>query len=261
MHSPKAPWSRIASAALFLTAAAGFAASPAPARIERGDPSINGSFLHPYENRWTFSIQKTGQEPVEAGVWTDRLEAVTYEGRQALRRTQVAEYKKGFRLTFVTTFEKPSMTPLSFDYSRGDTGETRHVEFRGNKAVFRRSPGSGTESAQDYVATLDHPVLDFYDGTYGILIAALPLREGFDAEIPAFDSDRACVDWIRVRVTGRETVAAGKGKTADTWVVQVETERYGRSTWWLTRDAPYVIKAEMTTSPEAGAARVVWVMS
>lgn len=238
--------------------------APAPARLERGDPSINGAFLKPYENRWTFSIQLPGKDPVEAGVWNDRMEAVTVAGRTVLRRTQVAEYKKGTRVTFVTTFEKASMTPLAFDYSRSDTGETRRLEFGSgagrDSATFRRSSGTGRTPAQDYVAKLDHRVLDFYDGTYGILLAALPLAEGFDVEIPAFDSDRAIVDWIRVRVTGKETVPAGREKTAEAWVVRVDTEKYGTSTWWLTREAPYVIQATMTTSPDEGSATIVWKM-
>lgn len=234
--------------------------APGPVRLERGNPSISGAFLKPYENCWTFSIEVAGKDPVEAGVWTDRMESVTYAGRGALRRTQVAEYRKGTRVTFVTTFEKASMTPLAFDYSRSDSGETRHIEFGEKTASFRRSPGKGTEPAQDYVAKLDHAVLDFYDGTYGILLAALPLAEGFDAEIPAFDSDRASVDWVRVTVTGKETVPAGASKTVETWVVQVDTQKYGSSTWWLTRDAPYVIQAKMTTSPAEGGATIVWKM-
>jgi hypothetical protein len=242
---------------------AAFAAqlATAPVRIERGDPAISGAFLRPYENRWVFSIRRSGGEAVEAGVWTDRMEALSDGGRDALRRTQVAEYKKGIRTTFVTTFEKATMAPLSFDYSRSDTGETRHLEFRGNTASFRRNPGAGSDFHQDYVAKLDHAVLDFYDGTYGILLAALPLKEGFDAEIPAFDSDRACVDWVRVRVTGRETVAAGKERKAQAWVVDVETANYGRSKWWVTREAPYVIQAEMEISPGEGGATIVWRMA
>jgi len=238
----------------------GGSAAGAPTRLEGGDPSISGAFLKPYENRWRFSVQTPGKPPVEAGVWSDRMEEVSAQGRPALRRTQIAEYRKGIRVTFVTTFEKGSMAPLAFDYSRSDTGETRHIEFNGRTATFHRVPGTGEEPAQDYVARLEHSVLDFYDGTYGILLDALPLREGFDVEIPAFDSDRACVDWIHVRVTGREKVPAGEGRTADAWVIQVETKKYGRSSWWLTREAPYVIRAEMTVSPGEGGATIVWTM-
>ena len=51
------------------------------------------------------------------------------------------------------------------------------------------------------------------------------------------------VDWVPVHVTARETVAAGPGKTAETWVVETPTRLYGKMTWWVTKEAPYVIKA------------------
>jgi len=46
-----------------------------------------------------------------------------------------------------------------------------------------------------------------------------------------------------VRVIGRETVEAGPGKTRETWVVETTPKRYGRMTWWVSKDAPYVIRA------------------
>ena len=35
-------------------------------RVESGSLAVSGSFLRPYTNRWKFSIQKPGAEPVEA---------------------------------------------------------------------------------------------------------------------------------------------------------------------------------------------------
>jgi hypothetical protein len=231
-----------------------------PHRVEGGDASIDGSFLGPYTNRWTFSIQKPVGPPVEAGTWSDTMEWTTYRGRRALKRTQIAEYKKGPRLTFVNVFDPRSMASYSFDYSRSDNGETRHLEIRDRTATFRRSPGSGDDPAQQYVATVDHGILDYYDGLYGILLDAFPLREGFETAFPAFDTDRASLDWIQLTVTGRETVEAGSGKTADTWVVHVETKRYGSSTWWLTREAPYVIKAKLVLPETDGGATITYSM-
>jgi hypothetical protein len=251
----------------FLATSAAALAAPnaktpaAPAvRVEAGDPSVSGSFLHPYTNRWRFFMQKKGGEPVEAGTWSDALEATTNAGRPALKRTQVAEYKKGIRLTFVNVFDPRTMAPFTADYERSDTGETRHVEFREGEVSFRRLPGTGDKARQQYVASLDHGVLDFYDGMYGVLLDAFPLREGYAATFPAFDSDTASVDWIDIRVTGRETVAAGPGRRADTWVVHAETKEYGQSTWWVTRVAPYVIRAELILSEEAGGAKVTYEM-
>ncbi len=255
---------RIAAALIpvlgILLAARAAQALPEEPRIEGGDPSVHGSFLRPYTNKWKFSMQKPGANPVEAGVWTDTMEAVIHEGRPALKRTQVAQYKKGIRLTFVNVFDPKTMASLTFDYSRSDTGERRHLEFRDRSAHFRREPGTSDQPAQEYTAKLDHGVLDYYDGLYGILLDTLPLKEGFSAKIPAFDTDRASVDWIQVRVTGRESLAGPAGQSFDAWVVHVETKLYDSSTWWLTREPPYVLKAVLVTPESEGGVTITYTM-
>jgi len=177
-----------------------------------------------------------------------------------MKRTQIAEYKKGIRITFVNVFDSASMAPLTFDYTRSDTGETRHLEVDGTTLRFQRQPGSGEEPAQDYVARVDCQILDFYDGMYGILIDAFPLREGYEIEFAAFDTDRASLDWIHLKVAGRETVAAGAGKHTDTWVVDVQTKLYGSSRWWVTREAPFVIKAALVLAEKDGGTKITYTM-
>jgi hypothetical protein len=242
------------------TLAANAWASPEDARIEGGDPSISGSFLRPYTNLWRFSVQKPGGEPVEAGTWSDAMELTTHAGQPALKRTQVAKYKNGIRLTFVNVFDPKTMASLAFDYSRSDTGETRHLEIDGKTAHFQRRPGTGDEPFQDYVARVERNVLDFYDGLYGILLDSFPLKEGYEVQFPAFDTDRAALDWVRLKVTGRERVPAGEGKSAETVVVHVETKSYGSSTWWLTREAPYVIKAALVLAEKDGGTIITYTM-
>ncbi|HET7451990.1 MAG TPA: hypothetical protein VFL12_04575 [Thermoanaerobaculia bacterium] len=214
-----------------------FAASPT--RV--GDPSITGAQLRPYVNRWKFTQQKPGGSPVEVGIWSDRLEETTFEGRPALKRTQDVQYtKKDVRMTIVDVFDPRTMEPFTFDYFRSSDGETRHVEFRGRTVVYRHSDGK--LPAEEKTAALEGPVFNFY-GLYGVLVSTLPLRDGFATEIPAFDTDKMAVDRVPVRVVGKETVAAGPGKTRETWVVETTPKLYGKMTWWVSKDAPYVIRA------------------
>lgn len=245
---------------LFARARSGAALSGEPAKVEGGDPAISGSFLRPYSNRWRFTMTKPGSAPVEAGTWSDAMETTTHAGRPALKRTQIAEYKNGIRLTFVNVFDPKTMDSFTFDYTRSDTGEKRHLEVDGKTLRFRREPGTGDEPAQDYVARVDRRILDFHDGLYGILLDSFPLREGYKVQFPAFDTDRACLDWVRLKVTGRETVSAGAGKRVDTWVVHIETKLYGSSTWWLTREAPYVIKAALVLAEKDAGTVITYTM-
>src|SRR5690349_10543852 len=75
----------------FLIVTAALASPPASAagpRLEVGNPSVTGASLRPYTNEWEFTQQRPGGEPVVAGRWTDALEATTFEGRPAWKRTQ-----------------------------------------------------------------------------------------------------------------------------------------------------------------------------
>src|SRR5439155_19781585 len=98
----------------------------------------------------------------------------------------------------------------------------------------------------------DRNVFDFYGGMYGLLISTLPLADGYAAEIPAFDTDKMAIDWVPVRVKGRESIPAGMGKKTETWVVETPTKLYGRMTWWVTKEPPYVIKAVLEIPKDEG---------
>jgi len=224
------------------------------ARLEVGSPAVTGSGLKPYTNLWKFTQQKPGGPAVDAGTWSDALEPAEFEGRPALKRTQVAKYNKGIVLKFVNVFDPKTMEPFTADYERSDNGDRRHVDFRHETVRFRHTAAQGAKP-EDSRVTLDRPVFDFYDGMYGVLISTLPLSEGYEAEIPAFDTTRMAVDWVPVRVTGRETIPAGPGKSARTWIVETPTGLYGKMTWWVAKEPPYVIKAVLEIPKDEGGSR------
>ena len=225
-----------------LAAALAAASSGAEPRVFVGDPSVTGAELQPYTNRWRFTQQKPGGQPVEAGIWEDRLERTTFEGKPALKRTQSVRYtKRDIQMSIVDVFDPKTMEPFTFDYSRTNDGETRHVDFRHENVTYRHSDAKDPKPEEKSVR-LEQPVFNFY-GLYGVLVSTLPLREGYAAEIPALDTDKMAIDWVPVRVVGRETVEAGPGKTRETWVVETTPKLYGKMTWWVSKEAPYVIKA------------------
>ena len=230
--------------------------------VEVGDAKLTGSQLKPCTNLWIMSQQKPGSPSEKAGTWSDSLEVIHYEGRSAMKRTQIAKYdKKGIQLTFVSIFDPKTMAPFSFDYSRSDNGNVRHVEFRGQNVTYRHVDSTGAKPEETTV-NLDRQVFDFYGGMYGVLISTLPLTEGYTTEIPALDTNKMAIDWVPVRVKGRERVDAGAGKKADTWVVETPTKLYGRMTWWVTKEPPYVIKARLEVlDAEDGSGKVAAIIT
>jgi hypothetical protein len=227
---------------VILAAALAAPAGSADPRIAVGDPSVTGARLRPYTNEWEFTQQRPGGEAVVAGRWTDRLEEATCDGHPAWKRTQVAKYsKRDIVIRFEDVFDRETMEACTFDYSRTSDGNTRHIDFRHERVAFRQTEKTGA-APEEKTVTLDRRVFNFY-GLYGVLVSTLPLADGFRAEIPALDTDTMGVDWVPVHVIGRETVDAGPGKKADTWVVETPTKLYGKMTWWVTKEPPYVIRA------------------
>ena len=233
-----------------------------PNSVEVGDSKLTGSQLRPYTNLWTMSQQKPGGPSKKAGTWSDSLEAIRYQGRSAMKRTQIAKYdKKGIQLTFVSIFDPRTMAPFSFDYSRSDNGNIRHVEFRQENVTYRHT-NSTDSKPEEATAKLDRQVFDFYGGMYGVLISTLPLAEGYTARIPTLDTNTMAIDWVPVQVKGRETVDAGAGKKAETWVVETPTRLYGRMTWWVRKEPPYVIKAVVEVpEKEDGSGKVAAILT
>jgi hypothetical protein len=233
-----------------------------PNSVEVGDPKLTGSQLRPYTNLWAISQQKPGGPSEKSGTWSDSLKVTNYEGKPVMKRTQVAKYdKKGIQLTFVSIFNPKTMAPFSFDYSRSDNGNIRHVEFRQRDVTYRHTDSTGSKPKED-TAKLDRPVFDFYGGMYGVLISTLPLAEGYTTTIPALDTNTMAIDWVPVRVKGRETVEAGAGKKAETWVVETSTKLYGRMTWWVRKEPPYVIKAVLEVpEKEDGSGKVAAIIT
>jgi hypothetical protein len=241
---------------------AAYSAHAGSARLEVADAGITGSQLKPCTNLWRLTQQKPGEPADDVGTWSDSLENTIYKGQPAMKRTQVAKYpRKGIQLTFVSVFDPKTMEPLSFDYSRSDNGNIRHVEFQHENVTYRHIDSTGAKPKEATVK-LDRRVFDFYGGMYGMLISTLPLADGYSTEIPTFDTTKMAIDWVPVRVKGRETVDAGAGEKAETWVVETPTKLYGRMTWWVETEPPYVIKAVLEVpKDESGSGEVAAIIT
>ena len=239
------------------------ASTPAPAdKVTVGDAKVTGERLQPFTNLWKMTQQKPNEPAGPVGTWSDALENVSFQGRPAMKRTQIAKYdKKNIELRFVSIFDPKTMEPFTFDYARSDNGNVRHVEFQHSTVNYRHTDSTGSKP-EEATVKLDQPVFDFYGGMYGLLISSLPLANGYTAEIPAFDTTRMAIDWVPVHVKGRETVEAGAGKKAETWVVETPTRLYGRMTWWVTKEPPYVIKAVLEVpEKEDGSGKVAAIIT
>jgi hypothetical protein len=223
-----------------------------PSEIIRvGDPGVDGSFLKPYKNAWKVVYEFPGKEPFLVGTWTDELSAVDINGRHLLKRTQMADYAKyNFVTTYVNVFDSKTMSPVSMDFKRNDTGEWAHRDFDGARVKYRRGASGDEAQIQTGQLEMNEAIFDYDGGMYGLLLAALPLKEGFKATFPTLSEDRDELDQITVTVGKQELVDAGPGKQVMAWPIDTEGNYANKShsIFWVTREPPYVIKL-VTTIP------------
>jgi hypothetical protein len=229
-----------------------------PAKLVPGSSAVDGSFLKPYKNAWKVVYEFPGKEPFLIGTWTDELSEVELNGRNLLKRYQMADYAKyGIVSTYVNVFDPKTMVPVYSDFTRSDTRERAHREFDGAKVTYRK-----TESADEGKVTtgeikLPEPVFDYNGGLYGVLLAALPLKEGFEAQLPTLSEDRDELDLVTLKVGKQELTDAGPGKQVMAWPVDTEGNyaNHSHSIFWITKDPPYVIKL-VTFIPSAKWVRI-----
>ena len=94
-------------------------------------------------------------------------------------------------------------------------------------------------------ATAIQDELGFSASELGLLLSAFPLRPGFSATLPSLDEDAPTVSWLTFKVTGEEHADAGPMGTMNVYVVEAEST-LGPMKFWLSKQAPYIIRLEYT---------------
>ena len=236
---------------LFALVACTAAEESAPVQVHVGDSMVNGAVLKPYKNQWQVSVTTpAGKENPDAALWTDELSFVKVDGHQCLQRTQVATFKQNGQVvgktTTINVFDPKTMAPKLRSFTRHveKTGadDSTHIEFHDLEVHFEHS-GDGKIDTEE--VKLETPAFDFYGGLYGLLLSTLPLKPGFSATLPSVDEDALTVSWVTFKVTGEDSADAGPKGKVKVWVVEADS-RLGPMKFWLSQDAPYIIRLEYT---------------
>jgi len=223
---------------------------PAGLRINVGDPIVNGVWLRPYTNQWKMTrTLPDGQVLEDAGTWNDDVALVTMEGRECLRRTQTATFRRSNGEAAATTrnvnvFDRKTFAPVLRIYEKHVVGgEDSRLTIRfGAKSMNIETLENGKTETRDAPTG---PAFDFYGGVYAVLWAALPLKEGFSATYPSYsEGDHPeTISWVTMRVTGSEIVEAGPNRRVRAWIVESNTD-IGRLKYWVSDEPPYIIRMD-----------------
>ena len=126
-----------------------------------------------------------GKEPFLVGTWTDELAAVEINGRHLLKRTQMADYAKyNIVTTYVNVFDSKTMSPISMDFKRNDTGEWAHRDFDGARVKYRR--GASGDEAQIKTGQLEmkEAIFDYNGGMYRTATGGAPTQRRVQGHVP-----------------------------------------------------------------------------
>ncbi|HSR53435.1 MAG TPA: hypothetical protein VLV83_21625 [Acidobacteriota bacterium] len=191
-------------------------------RIEVGDEQVRPAALQPYQATWKI-VGKGDQAGQIQGLISETLSIREGEGQDVYHRLQVTSGADGVNTSLAeVTFSARHLEPLTSQMKRG--GETAwdlrlSIEEGLTQVVGRArlKPGNPPQAIdrKAKAAAFDGAVL-------GLVLAALPLEEGFQTELPALWIASASEYTITARVAGRRSFPDGRGGQVEAWAVAVD---------------------------------------
>lgn len=181
--------------------------------------------------RTVYTVVERGGQRTERGPRTEGLARIRYRGREVL--------------AVIRTFATPSGPAIdSSIFDAATLAPIRHVGVHSSRSMTLdfagpRVTGAYTPAHQPSRPIDHHMEARPYDSSiWDLVIAALPLREGYEARIPYYVYEQGGLVWYTARVDGAESFTLRDGTTADTWTVAVTEEGRPRARLWIPRTGP-----------------------
>ncbi len=238
---------QFALAALALGLAAPVAAA-APQAIAVGSAAVDGARLEPYRNRFDQQVRFGDGTGTQGRIeWTDTLERVNVRGRQLLQQ-RIVTYRKADGAIIAdggALFDALTLAPWSSWEVQSDK-EYWFAQFRndGREMAALSSRASDGSTPRLLSWTSEASPFDTFNATFGLLLAAMPLADGYSVTYPAVADGKSAVVTQSARVVGRDSFATARG-VRPVWVVEVANQgETASATFWISDKPPYVMKQE-----------------
>lgn len=219
-------------------------AEETPLSVHVGDGTLDGSFLEPYNNAWFYSVKFTDGRELPEGIWSDHMQWTTVDGKREMLRVQGTTFLNGSSNAILNVFDPKTLAPIKSE-THGIDGTIFRRTFDGAH-VTSVSLANAKDSKAPEAKDLPQPVFDFNGGMYGILLASLPLRTGLKGTLPAIADNDPELTSEAFEVVGQEEVSAGARGRVTAWVVDSVKPGQYTMRFWLTKQAPYIIRLVMT---------------
>jgi hypothetical protein len=229
----------LCTAAMLATHGAQADATQPAVTLPVGSPAFDGHRIQPYENVWRYTATLPDGSTKVQGLWTDRLDTIDKDGRKLMRRIQAMAYYNGITTSQINIFDPSTMAAVTSEVHKTD-GSWLKRSFDGASVQETRGTSPGDAKGVQTVMKLPAPVFDFWGGMYGTLLAALPLRVGYEGTLPSIDEFESRYKPASFKVVREEMFDAGKLGKQNVWVVETEGMTFRIST-----NAPYILKLDV----------------
>ncbi len=209
---------------------------------------LNGKLIRDYTNTWKVTYVDAQGKETPNKIWTDYGQVIKLDGKSYFHRVQdLYDPNMNLQDTWINMVEHESLIPVSFS-TLNPKGGFLYYQFEGNKIR-----GSTNQVKEGEVTEIDIELEEqVYDwNLYGMLLVGLPMQKGFVAKIPFYAQQSGGLNWMTVSVIDTEALTLPDGENIQTWKVATDQ----RLTFWLSRDAPYVIKLELQLQNNS---KLVW---
>lgn len=216
--------------------------------IEPGSEYLKSVTYVPYSNKWKVSFQNLEGKKSPNRIWTDYTQIIDLEEKTILVRIQDL-YSPSMKLqnTWINRVEIPSLKPIQFSTGTPEGGFSFY-QFDADKV------NSITNSNNENIVKSDTTYVDrilFDWNLYGILLVALPFEVNAYYKLPYFDTNTLTSKYLSVHIIGKETITNLSSEKIETWKVKTSDNLE----FWLIKEAPYVIKLELSI-PDRG--KLIW---
>lgn len=226
----------------------------APPSVTLADGVADGRRFGAFVNTWRFYREHEDGSIEELGLWHDRVEIIHRAGVEILHRVQRTEPRDDRpALVVLNEMRRDTMAPIRSRFAHGsDSAAFLDVRFDGRTltGTMPIAPADGAPMPVSFSLTTPEPVFDWTQ--WGLLLAALPLEEGYTARFTGFNNDpnQAPLLTVTVHVEGSERVPVPQRGDVECFVVNVHAGIPW--TFWIAQDrraGPPIIKIRIDDSP------------
>lgn len=226
----------------------GFCQQP-PQTILPGDGTIDGSCIRDYTNKWSvIYVDAEGKETANK-IWTDYGQIIELDGKKYFHRVQdLYDPNMNLQETWINMVEHDGLIPVSFSKIT-PAGKFNFIAFDG--ASINNTTNFQSENLEPTTSNLEFDQVVYDWNLYGMLLVGLPFEEGFSAKLPFYSNQTSKLDWITIEVEGKENLRQPNEMEVTTWIFSTDKNL----TFWLTKEAPYVHRLELTLQNNS---KLIW---